>query len=131
MLLTFFVSGVIGGIMGVLSHLFQNKGILKLPKKTSRGFNTGFLFNLCMGSTAAVTAVLMLTGEQSIRNIIVVSITAGLGGERFLISQGAKLQEKKSVSQKNIDGRLQRLEKFAERTDKNTEENQVKESQAN
>ncbi len=68
-----------------------------------------------MGSTAAVLATGLLTGEQSIRNIIVVSIVAGLGGERFLISRGVQLAEKKEKEQQDIDKRLLQLEKLFEK----------------
>ena len=56
-----------------------------------------------MGITAALLAVGLLTGEQSLRNIIVVSIVAGLGGERFLISRGVHLEEKMKPRKKLIN----------------------------
>ncbi|EEM56301.1 MULTISPECIES: DUF4257 domain-containing protein [Bacillus cereus group] len=114
MLISYFIAGCIGGTMGFLSHLYQNKGVIKKPKNTRQGYNVGFWLNVFMGITAALLAVGLLTGEQSLRNIIVVSIVAGLGGERFLISRGVHLEEKKDETQKKIDKRLEQIEKLFE-----------------
>lgn len=120
MLVTFLIAGYIGGVMGFLSHLYQNKGVIKPPKKVRSGYQIGFWLNVFMGSTAAVLATGLLTGEQSIRNIIVVSIVAGLGGERFLISRGVQLAEKKEKEQQDIDKRLLQLEKLFEQQKENS-----------
>lgn len=42
MLISYFIAGCIGGTMGFLSHLYQNKGVIKKPKTQDKDIMLDF-----------------------------------------------------------------------------------------
>jgi hypothetical protein len=82
MLTNIIVAMLIGGFMGLLTHVTRNNTIKK-PKNLKNEFKPGFLKDMAFGSTAAVAAIL-LTEPSGMGRIIVTSIAAGYAGEGFI-----------------------------------------------
>ena len=75
-------SVAIGGLVGVVGHV-RKHGKIIMPRKTKKFIYLGFLEELLLGAVASLLLVLY-TEPNSLVEIIVFSIIAGLGGDTVL-----------------------------------------------
>ncbi|MGG3561699.1 DUF4257 domain-containing protein [Neobacillus rhizosphaerae] len=75
-------SVVIGGLVGVVGHV-RKHGKIIMPRKTKKFIYLGFLEELLLGAVASLLLVLY-TAPNSLVEIIVFSIIAGIGGDTVL-----------------------------------------------
>jgi hypothetical protein len=75
-------SVTIGGLVGVVGHV-RKHGKIIMPRKTKKFIYLGFLEELLLGSVASLLLVLY-TAPNSLVEIIIFSIIAGIGGDTVL-----------------------------------------------
>ncbi|MFD3449646.1 DUF4257 domain-containing protein [Microbacteriaceae bacterium 4G12] len=109
------VALVIGSSMGVISHILANNNVLILPRMDGKKIYLGFIVNLLVGATAALLGSLLLT-RPTLSDVAVISIMAGLGGERFLTSHGAQIELQKQKTAQELEQRYQELNQKASET---------------
>jgi hypothetical protein len=73
---------VIGGLVGFVGHV-RKHGKIVMPRKTKKFIYLGFLEEVLLGATASVLLVLY-TAPNSLVEIIIFSIIAGIGGDTVL-----------------------------------------------
>lgn len=82
MLTNIIFSLVIGGTVGIIGHV-RKYGKIIMPRKTKRFIYLGFLEELLLGAVAALLLVLY-AAPNSIVEMIIFSIIAGIGGDAVL-----------------------------------------------
>ncbi|ETI67616.1 DUF4257 domain-containing protein [Neobacillus vireti] len=82
MLTDIILSFVIGGSVGIIGHV-RKYGKIIMPRKTKRFIYLGFLEELLLGAVAALLLVLY-AAPNSLVEIIIFSIIAGIGGDAVL-----------------------------------------------
>lgn len=82
MLMDIFFSLVIGGSVGIIGHV-RKYGKIVMPRKTKRFIYLGFLEELLLGAVASFLLVLY-TAPNSLVEIVLFSIIAGIGGDTVL-----------------------------------------------
>jgi hypothetical protein len=100
---------LVGGVTGVISHLIRNEKVLVFPKRRIRpkGIYLGFLADFLMGALAAVFAVTYLVpNPEELRQLIGVSILAGMGAENVLLYRELNTERVKVEELSKINDRL-------------------------
>lgn len=106
---TVIIASLIGGCTGVISHLIRNKKVLILPTKRvkPKGYHLGFIADFLIGATAAVFAVTYFgTSPEDFKNLIGISILAGLSAENILLQNELNTEKAKREGLSNIQDRL-------------------------
>jgi len=109
MLMTLLTAGLVGGITGIISHLLRNGKVLVFPKKRikPRGIYLGFIADFLVGGAAAIFAVTYLVpNPEEMRQLIGISILAGMGAENVLLQRELNTEKAKSESLDRINKRL-------------------------
>ncbi|MGD7007452.1 DUF4257 domain-containing protein [Metabacillus sp. 84] len=78
------VASIIGGLMGIVSHM-NKRGRLEKPRMTKRFIYLGFYEDLVIGTIAAIMLVISSEPQSSLQ-LILLSIIAGYSGEAVLRS---------------------------------------------
>lgn len=104
---TFLLPIIVGGSAGFISHLVTNNKSILFPRKEKTKWYWGFLADIAIGSAAAVFAVTYLVPDlESIRNIVGVSILAGMSGESVLLRRTLANEQVKNQNINDINKRL-------------------------
>ncbi|WP_430697336.1 DUF4257 domain-containing protein [Metabacillus mangrovi] len=78
------IASIIGGIMGIVSHM-KKRGRLEKPRMTKRFIYLGFYEDFAVGTIAAIMLVLSSEPQTSFQ-LVLLSIIAGYSGEAVLRS---------------------------------------------
>ncbi|WP_338777776.1 DUF4257 domain-containing protein [Metabacillus sp. FJAT-52054] len=78
------IASIIGGIMGIVSHI-KKRGRLEKPRMTKRFIYLGFYEDFAVGTIAAIMLVLSSEPQSSFQ-LVLLSIIAGYSGEAVLKS---------------------------------------------
>lgn len=102
------LSGVIGGATGLVAHLIRNNKVLVLPKRRQRPFGLyfGFIADFFIGALAAVFATTYLFNPSDIRELLGISIMAGMAAENVLLNRELNAEKTKSEELDKLQQRL-------------------------
>jgi hypothetical protein len=103
------LSGIVGGITGLIAHLIRNEKIILFPKirKRPRGIYLGFLADILIGAAAAIFATTYLVpSPEEIKSIVGISILAGMSAETVLVHRELNTANHKGQALDRINDRL-------------------------
>ncbi|KZE67972.1 hypothetical protein AWM68_17520 [Fictibacillus phosphorivorans] len=94
MLTNLIIATMVGGFMGVLTHIKRNKTIKK-PRNTKRTFDPGFLYDFAFGAVAAL-AVVIVADPNGLERVILTAILGGYAGEGAIAKLEASTNNSKN-----------------------------------
>lgn len=99
---------LIGVIVGIWSHMDENKGEIDYPERLKKKFKSGFLYQVFTCTLAAALSVMfdVAAGVGSLLSVALHATLAALAGKGFLISQVRKVELAREDALKNLQDRL-------------------------
>jgi Protein of unknown function (DUF4257) len=99
---------LIGVVIGIWSHMDENKGEIDYPERLKKKFKSGFLYQVLTCTVAAALSVMfdVVAGVESLLAAALHATLAALAGKGFLISQVRKLELAREDALKNLQDRL-------------------------